>query len=93
MTAENKEILTRAAGIIEGLYFTASEGQKDAFERVMEMLNGVLERETNAGDNAKNFYKCEECKNIGGRVCLLCVTAKDQKPSHWEKRIERDGEK
>ena len=90
MTDVNKEVLTRAAGIIEGIYYTASAEQKDAFERVMEMLDGVLEREANVGDNAKNFYKCEDCKNKGGVQCLVCVTAKDQKPSHWEKRIERD---
>ena len=86
MTVLNREILTRAAGIIEGVYHTASEGQKDALERVRDMIDGVLEREANAEDSAKEFYKCENCQNIGSEKCRLCITKKGYQPSHWKRR-------
>lgn len=86
MTVLNREILTRAAGIIEGVYHTAPEGMKDALERVSEMLDGVLEYEANAEDSAKEIYKCENCQNIGSEKCRLCITKKGYQPSHWERR-------
>lgn len=64
MTVLDREILTRAAGIIEGAYYTAPEGVKEALERVGEMLDAVLEREANAEDSAKEFYKCENCQDV-----------------------------
>lgn len=86
MTKQDREILARATGIIEGVYHTASEGQKDALERVFAMIDGVLDREANAEDSAKEIYKCENCQNIGSEKCELCITKKGYQPSHWKRR-------
>ena len=47
MTTENRELLIRAVGILEGLLFTTSEGVSDALELVVNHIDKVLGEDKN----------------------------------------------
>lgn len=47
MTIENRELLIRAVGILEGLLFTTSDGVSDALELVVTYIDKVLEEDKN----------------------------------------------
>lgn len=47
MTAENRELLIRAVGILVGLMFTTTDCVRDALELVINDINKVLEEDKN----------------------------------------------
>lgn len=46
MTQENREILQRAAGIVEGVSFVLGKAEQEALVIALELIDKVLESET-----------------------------------------------
>lgn len=54
MTDEQREMLQRTVGIIEGIAYSVGEGKRDALWDAWEILNNILDDDKNQKKKGKN---------------------------------------